>query len=111
MIARERVNVNVSGGDEETRLIGLQKADGSWNLEDVRGILRLNGDINGSGSNFGNEAMWVTAIVICYFEKHFAATRDLWQMVVKKAVIFVKRACKGGSWDYDTVIEEANRLV
>jgi len=105
------VKVNETGGNKETTLIALQKADGSWNLDDVRDILGLNEDISGVGNYGENITMWVTAVVICYFEKNFAGTRDLWQMVVKKAVIFVKRACKGGNFNYDTVIADANRLV
>jgi len=80
-------------------------------VDEVCSLIELSKDVILSKNPCSNLDVWVTALTLCYLEKKFGSTKDLWQMVAKKGVIFVKKGCKTLNFEYDRLMSEANLLV
>jgi len=102
---------SISNESGESGIIGLQKADGSWILDEVVPLLKLDKGVIESRNPCNNILLWITAITVCYLEKNYASTKDLWQLVAKKATIFIKKQCKALTVEYDTLIQAANQIL
>jgi len=100
-------NSNIS----DTTIIGLQKANGSWLLEDMISLFNWEQSKIESSNPSSSVLLWVTTLTLSYLEKHFSHTRDLWNMVAKKATIFIKKLCRTENSDYVTIIEAANLFL
>jgi len=105
----KRVSPGVPVSD--SALIALQKANGSWVLDDIIGMLSLEEDKVTSSNPCSDITLWATAIALTYLEKHFSTTRDLWQMVAKKATVFLKKGCKTSGIEFDAIIQSANQFL
>jgi len=101
-----------TSGVSDTLVIGMQKSNGSWQLNDlINSSLNWNQSVIESKNPCSDITLWVTALALCYLEKNFSNTKDLWAMVAKKALMFIKKGCKTAGIDYDTIIEKANQLL
>jgi len=98
-------------GLSDTKVIGIQRSNGSWLLEDVINSLKWNQSLIESRNPCSDITLWVTTLALSYLEKYFADTKDLWAMVAKKAITFIKKGCKAAGFEYEVIIEKANLLV
>jgi len=99
-------------GVSDTMIIGLQKSNGSWLLDDIiNSSLQWNQSLIVSNNPCSDITLWVTILALCYLEKYYSNTKELWTMVAKKAVTFIKKGCKAAGIDYDEITAKANQLL
>jgi len=104
----KKLGTNETG---ESGIISIQKADGSWILEEVVSLLKLDKGVVESRNPCNNITLWITVITVCHLEKIYASTKELWQLVAKKATIYIKKQCKSLNLDYDNIIQNANQFL
>jgi len=100
------VSRSTSGGSGFEDIIKLQKANGSWEWNDIVRLISAFSSIE-SSSPVNDNTIWATAVIISYLEAKFSGSRNLWSLSTKKATVFVKKECSKKGFDYDTVISKA----
>jgi len=95
----------------DVTIIGLQKSNGTWILDDLVSILKCDQNLVESKNPSSDITLWVTAIMLNYLEKNFSNTKDLWALVAKKANVFIKKTCKTLSIEYEDLIQLAILFV
>jgi len=99
---------------DSSGVINLQKSNGSWELDDMIGLLSWDrSSVESGGSSFcgGDIVLWVTAIVLSYLEMNYGDSKDLWLMSSKKALGFIKKTCKTSGLDFDNIKEQADQFL
>jgi len=104
-------NLSMKKGVSDADIIGKQKSNGSWLLSDL--ILLLSWDSGKvEGANPCSDIIiWTTALALCYLEKKFSNSKELWEMVAKKAITFIRKECRSQNFSYDTIIQQGNKFI
>jgi len=99
------------GSESDVTIIGLQKSNGTWSLDDLVSVLKCNQDLVESKNPSNDLTLWVTVIMLQYLEKKYSNTRNLWEMVAKKAIIFIKKTCKNVGMDHENLTQQAIQFI
>jgi len=104
-------NLSMKKGVSDADIIGKQKSNGSWLLSDL--ILLLSWDSGKvEGANPCSDIIiWTTALALCYLEKKFSNSKELWEMVAKKAITFIRKECRSQNFSYESIIQQGNKFI
>ncbi len=96
--------------DLMTQLIQLQKSSGEFQWGNaIEVALDMNQDqIKGANPEV-EEGVWVTILVICFLEKKMLEEKELWELVVDKAIKFIQG--KVSSQKAEEIKEAAMKIV
>ncbi|PAA79192.1 hypothetical protein BOX15_Mlig020897g3, partial [Macrostomum lignano] len=90
-------------------IAGAQQFDGRWDasdsIADLLGISLV--EIAKSAPKGVSESVWVTALVCAHLSHSLKAQQSQWELMVQKAMDFVKAACP----DADAVLAAANSML
>jgi len=100
-----------TGSVRDADIIGIQKSNGSWLLSDLASLLTLDSDKVQGANPCPDIIIWTTALALCYLEKKFSNTKDLWVMSAKKAVTFIRKECQTHKFDFDAIIQQGNKFI
>jgi len=100
-----------TGPVSDADIIGIQKSNGSWLLSDLLNILSWDSGKVESSNPCPDIIIWTTALALCYMEKKFSNSKDLWEMVAKKAINYIRKECRNHKCDYDTIIQQGNKFI
>jgi len=103
--------VTVPSVVRDADIIGIQKSNGSWLLSDLVIILSWDSSKVEGANPCPDIIIWTTALALCYLEKKFTNSKDLWENVAKKAITFIRKECRTHKCDYDTIIQQGNKFI
>jgi len=109
----ESKSISFSGSSSvsDVTIIGLQKSNGTWQLDDLVSVLKCDQNLVESRNPSSDITLWVTSIMLNYLEKNFSNTKDLWAMVAKKAIVFIKKTCKSVGIEYENLTQQAIQFI
>ena len=94
-VVPERSSINystLSDSEKVHELISLQDFDGFYEatetLWEILGVESGNANRKG-GAGIGDD-VWATMLVVCFLEKKMRGEKDLWEMVMEKARLWLK---------------------
>jgi len=77
--------VTVPSVVRDADIIGIQKSNGSWLLSDLVILLSWDSSKVEGANPCPDIIIWTTALALCYLEKKFTNSKDLWENVAKKS--------------------------
>eukprot|EP01129_Flabellula_baltica_P000837 TRINITY_DN1077_c0_g1_i9.p1 TRINITY_DN1077_c0_g1~~TRINITY_DN1077_c0_g1_i9.p1 ORF type:complete len:806 (-),score=206.26 TRINITY_DN1077_c0_g1_i9:15-2432(-) len=105
---KSTISSETSGGS----ILHVQKADGSWVLEEIAGILKLSvSELNSANPCADVENVWATALALAYMELKMQDTKTRWALVARKGTRFIKKALKGSSLSFEDLQTAATNLI
>jgi len=99
------------GGITDSEIIGIQKTNGTWLLEEIVATLAWNKNLIESKNPSSDITLWVTTLTLCYLEDNFSNTKDLWGMVAKKAKTYITKSCKKLNLDLENFMQQARQTL
>eukprot|EP01129_Flabellula_baltica_P000835 TRINITY_DN1077_c0_g1_i4.p1 TRINITY_DN1077_c0_g1~~TRINITY_DN1077_c0_g1_i4.p1 ORF type:complete len:819 (-),score=208.03 TRINITY_DN1077_c0_g1_i4:15-2471(-) len=107
-VQSSKISSETSGGS----ILHIQKADGSWVLEEIAGILKLSvSELNSANPCADVENVWATALALAYMELKMQDTKTRWALVARKGTRFIKKALKASSLSFEDLQTAATNLI
>ena len=83
--------IDLEDKEDLDRMILLQRANGSWGLEDsVCALLHVSVDAVKKGNPLKSEDAWATTLVLVWLTKFYSNKKDVWELLYEKAVQFLE---------------------